>query len=86
MPFHPTAIANDSVKVNSYCIQPSNFTFRIFDRWGTMVFESFIQDKSWDGKYGTEALTSGSVFVYTVSGTTIYGDRVKKKGNISLVR
>lgn len=77
---------NDKIKVESYCIQPNGFSFRIYDRWGTLVFETFEQDKSWDGNFLNEPLTTSAVFVYVVTGKTIYQDDISKKGNISLIK
>lgn len=77
---------NDSLKVNSKCIDPKDFDFRIYDRWGTLVFESFEQDKAWDGKFLNQNLPGGSVYIYTLTGKSIYKDTIDKKGNISILR
>ena len=59
--------------------------FRIYNRFGEMVFESTDFNVGWDGKYKNE-LQNIETYVYTVEALT-YGDEViSKKGNISLLR
>ena len=77
--------ANDTLFVYSYCINPTPYAFRIYDRWGRLQFESLSYDPKigWNGKYLNHILAP-DVFVYYLSGTTIYGAPVSKKGNITL--
>ena len=41
----------------------SSIQFRVFDKWGNLVFESFDMDTGWDGTYKGKLLNTG-VFVY----------------------
>lgn len=63
----------------------SDFTLVIYDRWGEKVFESKDPTISWDGAYKGQILNSG-VFVYYIKGKSSTGDKVNKKGNITLIR
>ncbi|MDR3046084.1 MAG: gliding motility-associated C-terminal domain-containing protein [Bacteroidales bacterium] len=59
--------------------------FRVFNRWGELVFESQNLQDGWDGKYkGMEA--PEGVYDYFLSVTCINGETFVKKGNITLIR
>ena len=74
---------NDVVKVEGMGIV--ELTFRIFNRWGELVFETHDVNQGWDGIYkGT--LQEMDVFTYTVQATLINGQAVPLKGNITLLR
>ncbi|TAL58166.1 MAG: hypothetical protein EPN85_12200, partial [Bacteroidetes bacterium] len=70
------------------CIQ--NMTFTIYDRWGEKVFETTDQKICWDGTYkGNSDSYRGmntAVFVYFLEATLTSGEKINKKGNISLLR
>ncbi|MGZ3864084.1 MAG: T9SS type B sorting domain-containing protein [Bacteroidia bacterium] len=88
-PFVPTGFSpngdglNDSLFVRSNCL--TNFTFKVFDRWGEKVFETDNLDKGWDGRFRGDPMNA-AVFVYTLEGYLKNGKSVKQKGNITLVR
>ena len=59
--------------------------FKIFNRWGEMVFESQDMKDGWDGYYkGT--LQNNETYVYIVRGESFKGDIISKKGNITLLK
>jgi len=59
--------------------------FRVFNRWGELVFETNEVNKGWDGMFN-EKLLNTEVFVWTVSYTFHNGDVVFDKGNVTLLR
>ncbi len=63
----------------------TEFTFSIYDRWGEKVFESFDPVKGWDGSFNGKIMDP-DVFVYYINGTVSNGEKIAKKGNISLIR
>lgn len=63
----------------------SSFEFLVFDRSGELVFSSVTPGTGWDGTYKGQPLGIG-VFNYILTGTCLDGDRVVKKGNITLLR
>jgi gliding motility-associated-like protein len=75
---------NDVLHVKSNCTI-SQFSFKIFDRWGEKVFESNDPTYGWDGTFRNKVMDS-AVFMYTVDGFLSSGTEVKKKGNVSLIR
>jgi len=88
-PFIPSAFSpngdneNDILKVRSNCL--TNFTFKVFDRWGEKVFETTDLNHGWDGSFRNEPMNA-AVFVYTLEGYLSNGKEVKQKGNITLVK
>ncbi len=74
---------NDELIVFGNCIK--DLVFRIYDRWGEMVYESFDTSNKWDGKYKGYSVTAG-VFVYQLSAKLKSGEVVNKKGNITVVK
>ena len=74
---------NDVVHVHSESIQ--NMTFYIYDQWGELIFTSSDIQNGWDGTYkGTKEPVG--VYVYYLEATMINGQKVNKKGTITLLR
>ncbi|HNY55411.1 MAG TPA: gliding motility-associated C-terminal domain-containing protein, partial [Chitinophagales bacterium] len=59
--------------------------FRIFDRWGNMVFETTEVNQGWDGTYKGKLLEPG-VYVYYIEGTCITNNKEIIKGDVTLIR
>jgi gliding motility-associated-like protein len=74
---------NDELKVYGNCIE--EMVFRIYNRWGELVFESIDPSNTWDGNFKGEHLNSG-VFVYQLVATLSGGKNVTKKGNITILK
>ena len=60
-------------------------SFRVYDRWGILVYESTDIDKGWDGTYKGKPQPFG-VYVYTVEAVTSTGEKFAKQGNVTLLR
>ena len=74
---------NDVLFVRGPAIK--KMVFRIFDRWGELVFESFERPFGWDGKYKGKMMNP-DVYDYYLKVTCI--DEVESiiKGNFTLIR
>ncbi len=59
--------------------------FRIFDRWGVLLFETKNIDEGWDGTFHGKPQPFG-VYVYEVEATANTGRKIKRQGNVTLVR
>ncbi|MBX7093679.1 MAG: gliding motility-associated C-terminal domain-containing protein [Flavobacteriales bacterium] len=59
--------------------------FRVFDRWGELVFETTNQSIGWDGKF-KDRDCDPAVFVWYVEATCEGGDEYFQKGNVTLIR
>lgn len=68
---------------NSQIIKLSFFS--IYDRWGKEVFTTTDPTKEWDGKVNGDYAPMG-VYVWNVDGFCNSGKRLKKQGNVTLIR
>lgn len=59
--------------------------FRIYDRWGKLVFETTDPTKVWDGTIAGKAAAQG-VYVWEADGFCDSGRKVTGSGNVTLIR
>jgi len=75
---------NDVFKAIAPGIKQTDY-FKIFDRWGKLVFETNNMSKGWDGKYGGLAQPT-AVYVWIIKGLDITGKIIELKGIVTLIR
>ncbi|MBA3663395.1 MAG: gliding motility-associated C-terminal domain-containing protein [Bacteroidetes bacterium] len=63
----------------------SKFEILIFDRWGTMVFQSSDIKKGWDGYY-KGSIAENAVYVYKINYTNKESKTNSLSGNVTLIR
>lgn len=61
------------------------FTMRIYNRWGQIIFVSNDQQTGWDGSIDGRPAQPG-IYVYRVNGVSPGGQEVERSGQITLVR
>jgi gliding motility-associated-like protein len=59
--------------------------FRVFNRWGQLVFATADSQKGWDGKIKGAELSTGS-FVWMAEGIDYKGNSVRRKGVVTIIR
>lgn len=59
--------------------------FRIYNRWGQLMFETTDPAKTWDGTFSGQPAPMG-VYVWEADGYCSSGQRFKRSGNVTLVR
>lgn len=59
--------------------------FRIYNRWGQLLYTTSEQGEGWDGSFKGLKQVSGT-YVYMVQGTDFTGKTVFKKGTVVLIR
>src|SRR5690554_3431954 len=74
---------NDFIPVRGECV--NNLSFKIFNRWGNLVFETNKLNDGWDGYYKGELQNSG-IYVYVLKATLENGETVNESGDITLLR
>ncbi|MCE3226052.1 MAG: hypothetical protein K0S32_603 [Bacteroidetes bacterium] len=74
---------NDQFCVYGKCIKEMDL--KIFDRWGTLIFESNDQKKCWGGTTKGKACPPGTYF-YVLHALLFTTKEIEMKGNISLLR
>ena len=74
---------NDNVSVKGFGIEKMDW--RIYNRWGQLVFQTGNTTQGWDGKYNG-VLQPQEVYVYVLNVTYTDGKSYRKKGDITLLR
>ncbi|MEO5673864.1 MAG: PKD domain-containing protein, partial [Chitinophagales bacterium] len=59
--------------------------FRVYDRWGKIIFESHDFDYGWDGTYHDKPMMPGA-YLYEFEVNCENGIEVRKQGNVTLLR
>jgi gliding motility-associated-like protein len=62
-----------------------SISWKIYNRWGQMLFETDELKKGWDGLFESEAATS-DVYVYVIYYVGMNDQSGTKKGNVTLLR
>lgn len=60
-------------------------SFKIFNRWGTLMYESEDPNSGWDGKYKDQAQPFG-VYVWVIEAKDPSGNTIQRTGNVTLIR
>jgi gliding motility-associated-like protein len=84
--FNPTSIdiQNRTFGIANYQLKKLDF-FRIFNRFGNMVFETTNPRATWDGNFKGNPQELGT-YIWVAEGICNNGRKVKKNGNVLLVR
>ena len=75
---------NDVLRPICVGIRELNY-FRVYNRWGEVVFSSREIGKGWDGTIKGQAQSTAN-FVYMAQGVDYTGKVIFKKGNVMLIR
>lgn len=59
--------------------------FRVFNRWGQMLFSTTELNKGWDGRFGGVEQPN-AVYVWMVEGVTMDNKKITRKGTVTLIR
>ena len=82
--FTPGRFGKNSVlKVEGFGIK--TITFSIYNRWGQKVFETHNRSEGWDGTFYGKPQPM-DVYVYTLNVEFTDGNKIKKQGDITLIR
>ena len=65
------------------CIQ--GLSFKIYNRWGELIYESTDPKECWNGTY-KEKIVSTGVYAYTLEATSAANEPISKKGTITVVK
>lgn len=75
---------NDRLYVRGIGLAALEF-FRVFDRWGRLVFETNNINEGWDGTVNGK-LADVATYVYHLKATCSSNELVEKSGNVTLIR
>ena len=74
---------NSIVKVRGYGI--AKLDFKIYNRYGEMVFHSNNKETGWDGNYQGKPQPM-EVYAWTVDAEFVNGEKVRRTGDLTLIR
>ena len=74
---------NAVIKIKGFGI--GKLDWRIYNRWGQLVFQSSDIYKGWDG-YFKGKLQPMDVYAYTIDAVLTNGEKIRKTGDITLIR
>jgi len=77
---------NEAFMVKGTGIDNSTFNMMIFDRWGTLVFESSDVNVGWDGKIGGNIVKDSGVYSWVVTYKDYTERKHKYSGSVMLIR
>jgi gliding motility-associated-like protein len=72
--FHPIIIGMRSLDL-----------FRVYNRWGQLLYSGTDAQKGWDGTFGGKG-QDAATYVWYAEGTDYQGNKIKKKGYVVLIR
>jgi gliding motility-associated-like protein len=84
--FTPSADNNNELKITFSNDSIDIVSFKVFGRWGGLLFETTDKEKGWDGKYKDEPCQQG-VYIYEIDyyNRNIKGKTFKKSGEFMLL-
>ena len=82
--FTPGNGPNNLIQVAHSGLASLNY-FRIFNRWGQLVFMTTNINEGWNGQLNNAPQPMG-VYIYEIEAVTNLGTVVRKQGNITLIR
>ncbi len=59
--------------------------FRVYNRWGELVYSTTEVEAGWDGNFKGQPQSTGT-FVWYAAGTNYLGKKIEKKGTVVLIR
>ena len=75
---------NDFLHPNN-ALKATNLEFKVFNRWGQLVFTTRVNGQGWDGRIRGE-LQGSAVYAWMVSAEDYTGKAYFQKGTVTLIR
>lgn len=82
--FTPGTGVNNTFRLIPKGISQLNY-FRVYNRWGNVVFETKDISEGWDGSWKGEPQPFG-VYIYDIQAVSLTGKLINKSGNVTLIR
>jgi gliding motility-associated-like protein len=70
---------------SNYGISTKYYSLQIYDRWGSLIFNTHDMQKGWDGTFKGEPCNS-SVYIFSVNFKDLDGRVYQKMGHVSLIK
>ncbi|MBL0133365.1 MAG: gliding motility-associated C-terminal domain-containing protein [Chitinophagaceae bacterium] len=59
--------------------------YKLFNRWGQLIFETKDITRDWDGRYNGNPLPVGSYY-WVIEGIDVKGEKLRRTGSVTLLR
>lgn len=83
--FHPGGDFNQIFYPSNAFVSTENYSFRIFNRWGEMIFETNDPKVGWDGTSNGRNAPE-AVYIYLLQAEQPDGSKITRKGGVTLIR
>jgi hypothetical protein len=84
--FSPSGLFNTEFKPVLTFANPSSYTFRVFSRWGEVIFETGDVYNGWNGRYDNSGeMSPAGVYFYVVEFESATGEDFTKRGTVTIV-
>jgi len=84
--FAPSGTYNTEFKPILTFTNPSTYLFRVFNRWGEIVFETRDVEQAWNGRYNNSGkFILGGVYFYVLKFNSVEGIQFSKNGTVTIV-
>ena len=77
---------HNTFNVSIFSTQGVKFEMKIFNRFGESIFESDDESIAWDGSYNGRQVPAGIYMYLLTVESNMTGNRINKKGTITLLR
>lgn len=65
----------------------NEFEFRVFNRWGQLMFTTYDVTSGWDGTIRNSGrLATNDLYIYAIKGTDKYGRQFEVSGTVNLIK
>lgn len=76
---------NEVFKPSLYNVKDRNYSFKVFNRWGELVFETTDINGEWDGTFkGVDCAQEN--YVWTINGEFLNNETFSQRGTVTLLR
>jgi gliding motility-associated-like protein len=77
---------NDTFKPKGSNIDPRDYTFSIYDRWGKLVFETTNLDEGWNGRNSQGEIYLMDIYIWKCHLKDLQGEHHRLTGIVTLIR
>ena len=75
---------NETFSPKGYGVSPDGYSFLIFDRWGEIIFESYIPFEGWNGSYKGNIVQNGT-YVWKLNYNDTNGKNYQLIGKVAII-
>ncbi|MHB1279070.1 MAG: T9SS type B sorting domain-containing protein, partial [Bacteroidia bacterium] len=76
---------NDQFRPVFEGVERENYHFRVYNRWGELIFDTGDIDEAWDGTF-KGVMSESEVYVWQVEGVYYGKQHFEQKGRVTLLR